>query len=70
MTERIDPAQLWLGACVGAQVLVVVFCVIKANAYRERALLLHAAAAVLLGAGFVGPLHASSERTAVQDRKG
>ncbi|HEX2544685.1 MAG TPA: GGDEF domain-containing protein [Ramlibacter sp.] len=44
-----DPVQLWLGAFVGAQVLLVVFCVIKANAYRERALLLHAAA-VLMGA--------------------
>jgi GGDEF domain-containing protein len=47
MTERIDPAQLWLGAFVGAQVLVVFFCVIKANAYRERALLLHAAATLM-----------------------
>ena len=47
MTDRIDPAQLWLGACVGAQVLLVFFCVIKANAYRERALLLHAAATLM-----------------------
>jgi GGDEF domain-containing protein len=47
MTDRIDPAQLWLGAFVGAQVLVVFFCVIKANAYRERALLLHAAATLM-----------------------
>ena len=34
MTEPIDPAQLWLGAFVGAQVLLVFFCVIKANVYR------------------------------------
>lgn len=47
MTEPIDSAQLWLGACVGAQVLVVFFCVVKANAYRERALLLHAAATLM-----------------------
>jgi GGDEF domain-containing protein len=47
MTERIDPVQLWLGAFVGAQVLVVFFCVIKANSYRERALLLHAAATLM-----------------------
>lgn len=47
MNGLIDPQALWLGAFVGAQVLVVVFCVIKANAYRERALLLHAAATLL-----------------------
>jgi GGDEF domain-containing protein len=47
MTDRIDPVQLWLGAFVGAQVLVLFFCVIKANAYRERALLLHAAATLM-----------------------
>lgn len=47
MTERIDPAQLWLGAFVGAQVLLVFFCVIKANAYRERALLLLGAASLM-----------------------
>jgi diguanylate cyclase (GGDEF)-like protein len=47
MSERIDPAQLWLGACVGAQVLLVIFCVIQANAYRERSLLLHAAATLM-----------------------
>jgi GGDEF domain-containing protein len=33
-----------LGAFAGAQVLVVIFSVINANAYRERAYLLHAAA--------------------------
>lgn len=47
MTDRIDPAQLWLGAFVGAQVLLVFFCVIKANVYRERALLLHGAATLM-----------------------
>lgn len=47
MIERIDPAQLWLGAFVGAQVLLVFFCVIKANAYHERALLLHGAATLM-----------------------
>lgn len=47
MNGAIDPAQLWLGACVGAQVLLVFFCVIKANTYRERALLLHAAATLM-----------------------
>jgi diguanylate cyclase (GGDEF)-like protein len=47
VTERIDPEQLWLGAFVGAQVLLVCFCVIKANTYRERALLLHAAATLM-----------------------
>jgi GGDEF domain-containing protein len=47
MIERIDPAQLWLGACVGAQILVVIFSVIQANAYGERALLLHGAAALM-----------------------
>lgn len=47
MTDRIDPAELWLGAFVGAQVLLVFVCVIQANAYRERALLLHAAAALM-----------------------
>ena len=45
--EKIDPAQLWLGAFVGAQVLLVFFCVFKANAYHERALLLHAAATLM-----------------------
>jgi GGDEF domain-containing protein len=47
VTDRIDPVQLWLGAFVGAQVLLVFFCVIKANAYRERALLLHAAGTLM-----------------------
>ncbi|QJW84881.1 hypothetical protein HK414_18660 [Ramlibacter terrae] len=47
MNGSIDLRALWLGAFVGAQVLVVFFCVIKANAYRERALLLHAAATLL-----------------------
>ena len=47
MTEHIDPLQLWLGACVGAQVLLVFFCVIQANAYRERGLLLHGAATLM-----------------------
>jgi len=49
VTDRIDPTQLWLGAFVGAQVLLVFVCVIQANAYRERALLLHGAA-TLVGA--------------------
>lgn len=44
MTLPGDSEEFWLGAFVGAQVLVVFFCAIKANAYRERALLLHAAA--------------------------
>lgn len=47
MSERLDSPQLWLGACVGAQLLLVFFCVITANAYRERALLLHAAATLM-----------------------
>ncbi|MDB5953578.1 diguanylate cyclase [Ramlibacter sp.] len=47
MTDRIDPAQLWLGAFVGAQVLLVFLCVLQANAYRERPPLLHAAATLM-----------------------
>ena len=43
-----DPDQLVaLGAFAGAQVLVVCFSVIIANAYRERALLLHAVATMM-----------------------
>lgn len=43
-----DPDELVaLGAFAGAQVLVVIFSVIKANAYSERAYLLHAAAAMV-----------------------
>lgn len=44
MSDTLASEQLWLGAFVGAQVLLVFFCAFKANAYRERALLLHAAA--------------------------
>jgi GGDEF domain-containing protein len=47
MTEHIVAEQLWLGAFVGAQLLLVCFCVIKANTYRERALLLHGAATLM-----------------------
>lgn len=47
MNGAIDLQVLWLGAFVGAQVLVAVFCIINANAYRDRALLLHAAATLL-----------------------
>jgi len=47
MIEKIAPAQLWLGACVGAQVLMVFLSVIKANAYHERAFLLHGAATLM-----------------------
>jgi diguanylate cyclase (GGDEF)-like protein len=47
MTEAIAPAQVWLGACVGAQVLLVLLTVIQANAYRERSLLLHGAATLM-----------------------
>lgn len=47
MIDKIDPAHLWLGAFVGAQVLLVCSCVVKANAYRERAYLLHAAATLM-----------------------
>lgn len=47
MDTRLDSGQLWLGACVGAQLLVVLVCVIKGNAYRDRSLLLHAAAALM-----------------------
>jgi GGDEF domain-containing protein len=36
-----------LGAFVGAQVLLVFLCVVVANAYRERSLLLHGAALML-----------------------
>jgi diguanylate cyclase (GGDEF)-like protein len=43
-----DPDELVaLGAFAGAQVLVVIFSVIKANAYHERAYLLHAAATMV-----------------------
>jgi len=47
VSDSIDPAQLWLGALVGAQVLLVFLCAIEANAYGERALLLHAAATLM-----------------------
>jgi GGDEF domain-containing protein len=47
MTDTIDPAHLWLGAFVGALVLLVFSSVLKANAYRERAFLLHAAATLM-----------------------
>jgi len=47
VTDSIDPAQLWLGAFVGAQVMLVLFCVIKANVYHERPFLLHAAATLM-----------------------
>jgi GGDEF domain-containing protein len=47
MTDLIDAEQLWLGACVGAQLLLVILCVIHANTYRERALLLHAASTLM-----------------------
>ncbi|MBC5782431.1 diguanylate cyclase [Ramlibacter sp. USB13] len=47
MNAQIDPAQLWLGACVGAQVLLVFLTVIQANTYGERGLLLHAAATLM-----------------------
>jgi diguanylate cyclase (GGDEF)-like protein len=44
----VDPDELVaLGAFAGAQVLVVCFSVIIANTYRERALLLHAAATMM-----------------------
>lgn len=43
----LDIEAVWLGAFAGAQVLVVFFCAIKANTYRERALLLHAAATLM-----------------------
>jgi len=58
MNDRLDPAQLWLGAFVGAQVLLVCFCVVQANIYRERAQLLHAAAtlmAVVAVQSLIGP---------------
>lgn len=43
-----DPEELVaLGAFAGAQVLVILFSVIRANSYRERPLLLHAAAGLL-----------------------
>ena len=43
-----NPEQLVaLGAFAGAQVLIVCFSVIVANAYRERALLLHGAATMM-----------------------
>ena len=47
MVEKIAPAHLWLGAFVGAQVLLVFSCVINANAYHERGYLLHAAATLM-----------------------
>ncbi|WP_236599596.1 diguanylate cyclase domain-containing protein [Ramlibacter alkalitolerans] len=43
----IEPAQLWLGAFVGAQVLLVFFCAIQANAYHDRSLLLHSAGTLM-----------------------
>jgi GGDEF domain-containing protein len=64
MTETLDPDQLWLGACVGAQLLLVLVCVIQANAYRERPLLLHAAA-TLMG---VLTVHTMVGRYGVQPR--
>ena len=42
-----EAEQLWLGAFVGAQVLMVFFCAVKATAYRERALMLQGAAAFM-----------------------
>lgn len=46
--DRIDPDELLaLGAFVGAMVLVVLLCVVKGNAYRDRALLLHGAGAMM-----------------------
>jgi diguanylate cyclase (GGDEF)-like protein len=36
-----------LGAFVGAQILIVIFSVVRANAYRERPLMLHAAATMM-----------------------
>jgi GGDEF domain-containing protein len=47
MSDRLDPAQLWLGAFVGAQVLLLCFCVVQANIYRERAQLLHAGSTLM-----------------------
>lgn len=49
MTAELPDADdlVALGAFVGAQVLVVCFSVIKANAYRERPLLLHAASTMM-----------------------
>jgi len=47
MRDLIDPELLWLGACVGGQLLLVFFSVIHANTYGERALLLHAAATLI-----------------------
>ena len=47
MTQTIDPEQLWLGGFVGAQVMVFLFCLVKSGAYRERALLLLAAATLM-----------------------
>ena len=47
MNGTIDSAQLWLGACVGAQVLLVFLAVIQANTYRERSLLLHGVATLM-----------------------
>ena len=43
-----DPDELVaLGAFAGAQVMVVIFSAIKANAYRERGYLLHAASSMM-----------------------
>ena len=47
MDAALDPEQLWLGACVGALLLVVFVCAIKASAWRDRPLLLHAAATLM-----------------------
>lgn len=47
MNGTMDLLTLLLGAFVGAQMLLVFLCVIEANVHRERALLLHAAAALL-----------------------
>lgn len=47
MIERMDPAPLWLGACVGVLVLLVLFCVVQASAWRERAFLLQGAAGLV-----------------------
>ncbi len=47
MIESMDPSQLWLGACLGVLVVLVLFCVVQASAWRERAFLLQGAAGLV-----------------------
>ena len=47
MPDGFANEPFWLGTFIGAQVLVVFLCVVKAGVYGERPLLLHAATTVM-----------------------